>query len=77
MARFSEPLTNKGRVTFPVPAGFDRCLEEMAKARGIGRAELMRRVTAAAVVADAPTALGKLAKRHREAIEALAELGGA
>lgn len=76
MPRFAEPLTNEGRLSFPTPGGMTKCVEEMAEARGIGRAELLRRVVAAAIVADAPTALGRAARRHRDAIEALAELGG-
>lgn len=77
MTRFSEPLTAATKkVSFTPAPGMEQCLTEMAAARGVSKAELLRRVVAMAIVEDAPGALGRIAKRSRDEIEALAYLGG-
>lgn len=74
MTRFSKPLSNDTKITFPSLRAMTPCLEEMSSVRGISRAELLRRIVCAAIVEDAPGELGKLSIRQRSEIESLGGL---
>jgi hypothetical protein len=75
MTRFSEPLTkDTPKLSVAAVPGMAYCLDEMAQARGISRAELLRRVVAQAIVEDVPYALSELTDTARGDIERLADL---
>lgn len=73
-SRFSKPLSNDQKASFPVVPGVLECLNEMADFRGITRAELLRRIVCASIVADSPTKLGTLSGIKQAQIEHLAAL---
>lgn len=72
--RFNEPLEPGRKINFATVRGMEKCLDEMAGARGISRSELIRRVVAQAIVIDGPAALTRIARHNREAIEELGAL---
>lgn len=75
--RFVKPLTaTSPRASFAITSGMGRCIREMAEVRGISVAEILRRMVAAAIVADGPEMLERLGRLAREELEDLAHLYG-
>ena len=73
--RFEKPLgADTPRGSFAMPGGMGPCIDEMATARGISTAELLRRVVARAIVADSPVVLSELPEELRSQLERLAAL---
>lgn len=74
MSRFTKPLNNDTKLSFPSLRAMTPCLEEMAAVRGVSRAELLRRIVCRSIIDDAPAELGKISIRQRDEIESLGGL---
>lgn len=72
--RFSTALGNHSKVTFPALPAQSFLLERMAVARGISRAELLRRITARAILDDPPDAVLEINPGELRELEYLADL---
>lgn len=70
MSRFSRPLSNDVKLTFPALPVMATALDEMARFRGVSRAEVLRRIVAKAIVDDG----GNVPDGEGEELEYLADL---
>lgn len=74
--RLSKPLGGESKVTFSATPVMASLLEDMARARGISRAELLRRIAAQAILDSTHPPLRGVTHEDLGDLEHLAALAG-